>query len=74
MGSGRLGLPSGDERALAESLSDFAKMVDDGLTVHVKIGDPPVTRPNPLPLHRRCGRDRLESKLGSRPSIYANRN
>jgi predicted acetyltransferase len=40
-------------------------MVDDGLTVHVKIGDPPVTRSNPLPLHRGCGGDRLENTLGS---------
>jgi hypothetical protein len=36
----------------------------DGLTVHVKISDLPVMSPNPLPLHRRCGRDRLENKLG----------
>jgi beta-phosphoglucomutase-like phosphatase (HAD superfamily) len=42
----------------------------DGLTVHVKIGELPVTRPYPLPLHRRCGRDRLESKLGIRIDMH----
>ncbi len=41
----------------------------DGLTVHVKIGELPVTRPNPLPLQRRCGRDRLENKLGVTASV-----